>query len=37
MYEEITGFGMNKNGTYPWSFVIEIFRNGLPSHEIKIV
>ena len=23
---------LRKSGTYPWSFVTQIFRNGQPSH-----
>jgi len=32
MNEEITAKVLTTSGTYPWSFVTQIFRNGYPSH-----
>jgi len=30
------GPGSVKNGTYPWSFVTQIFHNGQQSHERSV-
>jgi len=27
---------LTTNGTYPWSFVTQIFHNGPPSHGVKL-
>ena len=32
MNEERTGEVFTTNGTYPWSFVTQIFHNGEPRH-----
>jgi len=33
MNEERTGKFLRQCGTYPWSFVTQVFHNGQPSHD----